>query len=344
MAYGPPGTVHDPTKVMGRRIAAWIIDFIPALILLAVFSRHNVTYTNVGPNFCSGFRAVHSGYFCYGSGGTAYTGPDLQVGSLLACLVYYFAVAGVFQGATGATFGKHLVGLRVVDENGNLCTMGKALLRTLVGVFELGFCFVIGLVTASVTHPHRRIGDFVAGTYVVAKEAVGSPVGSAVTASPYPPPWTPPGWSSPPPATGQPWGTPTPWGTPPVSNPAPSQTPAPLAAPPTWGTPAASPPPSQTPATWGTPAVNPPAESPLPAASPSDEEPGSGAPTPAPQPEPAPLPAAEPLPAAAPQPGATAARREPQWDARRNAWVFWEVETSRWLQHDPVTGQWGPLR
>ena len=37
-------------------------------------------------------------------------------------------------------------------------------------------------------------------------------------------------------------------------------------------------------------------------------------------------------------------QREPQWDAQRNVWVFWEAETSRWLQHDPRTGQWGPLR
>ena len=29
---------------------------------------------------------------------------------------------------------------------------------------------------------------------------------------------------------------------------------------------------------------------------------------------------------------------------KRNAWVFWEAETSRWLQFDPATNQWGPLR
>jgi uncharacterized RDD family membrane protein YckC len=345
MAYGPPGATLDPTKVMGRRIAAWIIDFIPAVILVGIFSRHNaVTYSNVPSDFCSSFKLAHNGYFCFQSGGTAYTTAGLRGGTLLVWLVYYFVIAGVLQGATGATFGKHMVGLRVVDQNGNLCGMGKAMLRTLIGVFELGFCFLIALITASVTHPHRRVGDFAAGTFVVAKEAVGTPIMGGAPSGYPPPPWTPPTptWG-PPPGGAQTWGGPNPaYGTPPAASP-PAATPPPSSAPPTWGTPAASPPPAETPSTWGTPAAgpqpaaSPPAATEAPAATPSGDTPGWGAPSPSAAPEPTPT--------AAPQAQTPAApSREPQWDAQRNAWVFWEAETNRWLQHDPVSGVWGPLR
>ena len=88
MAYGPPGNSYDPTNVMGRRIGAWVIDLIPAVILVGIFSRHgSTTYTNVGvSDFCTTFRATHSGYFCFQSGRTVYT-SRLGGGSLLIWLV-----------------------------------------------------------------------------------------------------------------------------------------------------------------------------------------------------------------------------------------------------------------
>ena len=35
---------------------------------------------------------------------------------------------------------------------------------------------VLGLIVAIVTKPHRRVGDFVAGTYVIGKADVGKPI------------------------------------------------------------------------------------------------------------------------------------------------------------------------
>jgi uncharacterized RDD family membrane protein YckC len=318
MSYGPPPT-FDPTNVMGRRIGAWVIDVIPALVIGFVVVGHGMTRVDgAQANYCDLYRSVHgSGALCFQSGSTAYysTSGFRGTGFLLS-LIYWFALAGVLQGVTGATLGKHMLGLRVVDANGNIAGVGKALLRTFIGVFEIGFCFPIALITALVTHPHRRVGDFAAGTFVVATQSVGTPIGAARGASPYPPAWTPPPttWGPPPAGGTPPWGAPAPgWGAPPASAP-----------PPTWGTPAAGPPPAQPPTTWGTPA-------------PVPDDP----PAPQPAPEPTQPPAQQP---AQPPPAQAPSGREPQWDAQRNAWVFWEVETSRWLQHDPVTGQWGPLR
>ncbi|MDQ1465910.1 MAG: hypothetical protein QOH10_325 [Actinomycetota bacterium] len=347
MAYGAPVTVSDPTNVMGRRIAAWFVDLIPALVLGAIVAGSGLTrHEGVTSDFCTRWRFDHSSSICFTSGSTAYTSQGFRGSGLLVSLLYWFAVAGLLQGATGASIGKHMVGLRVVDQNGNICGIGKAMLRTLIGVFEIGFCFLVALITASVTHPHRRLGDFAAGTFVVAKESVGRPIMSGAPSG-YPPPWSPPGgpttWGPPPAAGSQPWGTPAPgWGSPPAASPPPS------ASPPTWGTPAAAPPATtpapETPATWGTPAAAPPASEPAPtetpatqtpAATPGGDAPGWGAPSAA-QP-----PAAQP---AATESAPLPQRREPQWDAQRNAWVYWEAETSRWLQHDPTTGKWGPLR
>src|SRR5437762_10309677 len=77
-------------------------------------------------------------------------------------------------------------------------------------------CFLIGLVTTLVTHPHRRVGDLVCGTYVVATASVGEPVPVA-----YPPP----GFGAPPPPGYGPavaghypagWGGPAGWSAPPL--------------------------------------------------------------------------------------------------------------------------------
>jgi uncharacterized RDD family membrane protein YckC len=330
---------------MGRRFAAALIDAIPAIVIGFFIVGHALTRVdNVSSSFCDVYRATRGGICIQPSNSsTAYYGSDFRTATLLFSLVYWFAIAGLLQGATGATFGKHMVGLRVVDHDGNICGMGKAILRTVIGYFEVGFCFLIGGITALATRPHRRIGDFAAGTYVVAKESVGRPIGAPQSAGAYPPPWNPPGGGWGPPAGGPPpaWGAPT-------------QTPAPG-----WGTPAPAPspgwgqppeqqtPPAETPRAWGTPAPDEPATQPTPTPQPD--------PTPAAEPPAADTPTtdapgwAAPAPAAEQPPAQSASAeptnpREPQWDAQRNAWVYWEAETNRWLQHDPASNTWGPLR
>jgi uncharacterized RDD family membrane protein YckC len=305
MAYAAP-TTADPTNVMGRRFAAALIDAIPAIVIgFFIVGSALTRVDNVSSSFCDVYKASHGSGICIqpSNSSTAYYGSDFRTATLLFSLVYWFLIAGVLQGATGATFGKHMVGLRVVDRDGNLCGMGKAILRTVIGYFEIFFCFLIAGITALATRPHRRIGDFAAGTYVVAKESVGRPIGSAAPGGAYPPPWSPPGGG---------------WGPPPASGP-------------TWGAPPQqSPPPQQdAPRAWGTPAPDP---------TPTADAPGWASPTPAQS-----QPAAEPQPAQSQPAQSQPGRRDPQWDPQRNAWVYWEAETGRWLQHDPQTNTWGPL-
>ena len=114
----------------------------------------------------------------------------------------------MLQGIVGASVGKLILGLRVVNAQGETCGVGRAFVRWIFLLVD-GFCFLVGLIVALATHPHRRVGDFVAGTYVVALASVGRPIASAPAgaavsryADPAPPGWTPPGAAPPPPGWG----------------------------------------------------------------------------------------------------------------------------------------------
>ena len=354
MAYGPPTTL-DPTNVMGRRIAAWFIDVIipsvaAVIVGYIVFIGAATKVPAPTTNFCD-FANRPTNSACLQVGDNAYIGTndDVRAAFTAGGLVYLVGALNLFvvQGLTGASVGKHMIGLRVVKADGSITGFGSNAVRTLLLIVDQFFCFLVGLITALATHPHRRVGDMAAGTFVVAKQSAGTPIATQMGVTPYPQgSWTPPPqttWGQP--AAGgapQQWGAPAPapgWGTPPAASPPPAATP------PAWGTPAASPPPASEPAasepTWGAPATG---------ETPAEDAAGWGAPSSSPQA--APTPASEPAPqaatpqattpqAATAQPGAS---REPQWDAQRNAWVYWEAETSRWLQFDPASGQWGPLR
>jgi uncharacterized RDD family membrane protein YckC len=414
MAYAPP-TTYDPTNVMGRRIVAWFIDvFIPLAIAIGVgwviFTGNATKHVGVPSDYCSAVRVQTTGLTCIVIGNDAYVATQAETRHAVDVggLIWLVGAANLFllQGLSGAALGKHMLGLRVVRDDGSIAGFGWNALRTLLLVVDQLFCALPGIISASVTHPHRRIGDFAAGTFVVARESVGRPIGAPASAGAYPPPWSAPGGGWGPPPGGQTWGGPSPtpgwgapnpapqqgWGAPPAQTPPaqtppaqspPAQTPPaqspPAQSPPAQSPPAATPPIVATPATWGAPAPTQPqpAADPQPQPQPQPEpapadEPGWAAPTPvfetepapAPTPvfetEPAPQPQAEPQPAPtpvveaqpAPQPqpqaqpvaAAEPSRREPQWDAQRNAWVYWEAETNRWLQHDPQTNTWGPLR
>jgi uncharacterized RDD family membrane protein YckC len=92
-------------------------------------------------------------------------------------VAFTFLYFGILEGAAGATVGKRATGLRVVKEDGSVQGVPKSLLRWLVfavdGPLSLFLC---GVITSSTSRGHKRLGDMAAGTYVVAKESVGSPV------------------------------------------------------------------------------------------------------------------------------------------------------------------------
>jgi uncharacterized RDD family membrane protein YckC len=346
MAYGMPSQ-GDPTNVMGKRIVAYLVDtiLISGIFIAVMALTKNHAYTGAPTDACNAIKADSS-----------FSGQCVQIGSRVytwkaAGLLAGYGITGivsflnlvVLQGATGASVGKMILGLRVVNAQGEPCGIGRAFVRWLLLIVD-SICGIVGLIVAFATHPHRRIGDMAAGTYVVSLADVGRPIpGTApqqyqysYAQQPTDAGWSPPG-AAPPPAPG--WGaTPPPaWGPPPApqSAPPPSQwgapppppaspygaPPAPESAPPPWGAqpPAAEPapapewnaPPPPTPApptpASSPPWATPPAPTPPPPAPPAPNEP----PPPPPQwspPPPAPTP--EPP---APTPPATEPEGESWW-------------------------------
>lgn len=238
LQYGtpPPG---DPTAVMGRRVLAWLADLaLFSAVVLAGFASMS-EYTEIPPGVaeadaCDLFEQQHpdAADTCLAYDGDIYLLDTGEAGVQTLLSFGWFAFFVVLQGLTGGSPGKLLFGLRVVDEQGRRCGIGKSLGRTLLWVVD-GAPWVVplvGAITGFTSTGHRRVGDLAAGTYVVASSSVGTPVGAAVAGAPGAQAWgTPPpvgqGWT---PSAGPP---PAPW----PSSPPPSSPPPATPAPPTVG-------------------------------------------------------------------------------------------------------------
>jgi hypothetical protein len=322
-----PPVLRDPTDVIGRRFAAWVIDWGIALVMfvaLAVSLAESNEYltSSQAVDECD-FINDFTDEFCVPVENSAYVyqGGDIALIFLLPAL-YTFLNDGLLTGVTGFSIGKGVVGLRVVRQSdGRLAGVGRCLLRWLLWAADWApYCFpLVGLITALVAKGHRRVGDMAAGTLVVDKHDVGVvPVVPGMNApaamwAPSPPAWGappgygqppygPPGYGQPQPPYGQPQppygGPPQPWGAPPQP----------------WG----APPPPQPP-TWGAP---PPPQAPPP----TDTAPTWGAPVPPPPAAPAP----------APTPGVDG----PVWDDARDTYIQWDPDLQAWVQWDDAAKEW----
>lgn len=141
-----PPKVRLDHNVVGPRIVAAIID----VVLLTIASLLVVAFTG-------GFEKNSDGMY------EMQWSPGMV--GLLFVITYGYYIA--FEGLVGATFGKMLMGLQVVDLEGQPCGMGKAAVRNLVRIVDSFFFWIPGLVCIFVTPTHQRIGDLAAGTLVV---------------------------------------------------------------------------------------------------------------------------------------------------------------------------------
>jgi len=111
-----------------------------------------------------------------------------------AALVYLLdllaglALFGLLPGLTGWTPGKLITGLRVVRADRERAGMGRSLARPFLWIAD-GFPYfipgLVGFILILSTKEHRRVADYVAGTYVVDSAEVGraaAPVALALTA------------------------------------------------------------------------------------------------------------------------------------------------------------------
>jgi uncharacterized RDD family membrane protein YckC len=77
----------------------------------------------------------------------------------------------------GATFGKQVLGLKVVQENGAPLEWSNAILRFVLRIVDSLFACLVGAILIWTSPMHQRLGDRVGHTLVVRKDALpGSPV------------------------------------------------------------------------------------------------------------------------------------------------------------------------
>lgn len=128
------------------RIRAYLLDLV--IRLLVIFLAGLILFfvgISLGSNFSSGLMLV--GWF----------------------LMDWFYPVFFEAGKRGATPGKRIVGLRVVQANGSPITFGQAVIRNFLRVIDgmPGFTYGFGIVCCLASKRFQRIGDVVAGTVVV---------------------------------------------------------------------------------------------------------------------------------------------------------------------------------
>jgi uncharacterized RDD family membrane protein YckC len=187
---------RDPRRVLGRRVGAYAIDalvgFAISLILFfALAERTPKPPLLDGDLACDIIESSESASLCFAGGDTLFYATDAQAALIFLIPVgYWFLLNGIVQGLTGATIGKAILGLRVVDEQGAICGIPKALGRTIVGIVDsLPTAMGVGFLIAVNRSDRRRLGDMAARTNVVRRFDVGSPPNVALA---RPTTWTPP--------------------------------------------------------------------------------------------------------------------------------------------------------
>jgi len=105
--------------------------------------------------------------------------PGLSVGSFMVSLFlldwgYFVVCEGFFN---GKSVGKHLFGLRVIQEGGTPLSFWSALLRNLARAADAMPFFLhgVGFISMLLTKNFQRVGDLLAGTVVITERRVVLP-------------------------------------------------------------------------------------------------------------------------------------------------------------------------
>jgi uncharacterized RDD family membrane protein YckC len=178
--------VSNPTDIMGRRVAAWLIDWLLLGVaywaLFAAFAKKTSDHVD-----SSAFFAKLT------LGGDTYAVTGGRAALFFAIwIVVATSYAGVLPGRTGWTPGKRALGLRVVrPQTGEVPGAGRGIARayaTIIDLFPYFIPMLVGFLVALNSPARRRVADLIADTVVVSADAVGSPVPLVAAAPSAPPP------------------------------------------------------------------------------------------------------------------------------------------------------------
>jgi uncharacterized RDD family membrane protein YckC len=82
-------------------------------------------------------------------------------------LLVFFGYYVVFEAVCGRTIGKRLVGLRVVNEDGDSISWGQSLGRNLLRVVDAFFFYFVAAISVWSSSKRQRLGDRAANTFVI---------------------------------------------------------------------------------------------------------------------------------------------------------------------------------
>ena len=181
-AAPPPGRHArraDPTRVFWRRIVAYALDGLAGTLLALVVIVGFADLDTLDSADCP--DSLPGGRVCLDAPTDDDTVILADTGALVAAAALTFGWAllnnVLLQGATGATVGKFITGVRTVRPDGRPPGLGRALVRTLMlAVDGISLILPLGLWIAMFSRGHRRLGDMVANTYVVKARYAGAPV------------------------------------------------------------------------------------------------------------------------------------------------------------------------
>src|SRR4051794_9052701 len=188
--------MQKPTKVVGRRVAAFVIDVLIWAAIIAV-SWYALT-KNVSQGACLGGGIEINGKCrAFVASEKSHRTIWLIIVGLVPILLFI-----VMQGLTGKTPGKAVLGIKVVKGDGSTPGLLRTLGRELMWIVDF---WIVALIAALASQNNQRLGDMVAGTYVVDRNftgAIGAPAAPLSFGAPPPPSGSP--VDAPPPQGAQP--------------------------------------------------------------------------------------------------------------------------------------------
>ena len=137
---------------LGSRGAAHIIDW---LILLALFFSGSFGLIKLGVDFFPFLFETVSGY--------------VLAAIILALFFLFWGYFILFEFfLAGRTPGKMLIGIRVIQDNGQSITFLSSVLRNVLRVIDLlPTLYLLGILMIFFHSKHKRIGDLAAGTIII---------------------------------------------------------------------------------------------------------------------------------------------------------------------------------
>ncbi len=141
---GRPGGV-DPaaTRVTGRRIVQYIVDYILAGIVPAL------------------------AYWLFDTNARSIYGFRWVVATIIALAAYFLYWVAIPYWSGGQTFGMKLFRLRVISKDGSPASKAQLFVRAIFLIVDTLVFGIVGLITILASQYRQRVGDHVARTVVV---------------------------------------------------------------------------------------------------------------------------------------------------------------------------------